>query len=240
VKQTKHIPSAFTLGNLFLGLVSMRYAFEGNYEMAALLVVIGMLLDGVDGRLARMLDASSEFGKELDSLSDIVTFGVAPAFLLYVVALRDLGLLGYLVAAVFPICGAVRLARFNVTSGTPGFFTGLPITAAGGILATASLYRVYFPFWILPVIMAILAYLMVSRIQYPDLKGFKLPKSAILIIASLILIIAAVFTIKQLVFIPLLLYGLYGLNRSVSRMRAGGRLRPVRRLSNPKIKKPRN
>lgn len=217
----------------------MSYSYEGNYEMGALLVVVGMLLDGLDGRLARMLDASSEFGKELDSLSDIVTFGVAPAFLLYVVALRGLGLLGYAVAAIFPICGAVRLARFNVSSGhTPGYFIGLPIPAAGGILATAALYRQFMPHWLLPVIMGVLAYLMVSRVAYPDLKSLQLPRSALIIVTGLSLVIATVFTIKQLVFIPLLLYALWGLNRSVANLRPR-HVRTSRKFRLRKMKEPR-
>lgn len=236
MRQTKHIPSAFTLGNLFLGLVSMSYSYEQNFEMGALLVVVGMLLDGLDGRLARMLDASSEFGKELDSLSDIVTFGVAPAFLLYVVSLRDLGVLGYAVAAIFPICGAVRLARFNVSTGkTPGYFTGLPIPAAGGILATAALYRQFMPYWVLPLIMGVLAYLMVSRVAYPDFKSLKLPRSALIIVTGLTIVIATVFTLRQLVFIPLLMYALWGLNRSVAKMR----IKPSRKFSVRREKKPR-
>lgn len=217
----------------------MSYSYEENFEMGALLIVVGMLLDGLDGRLARMLDASSEFGKELDSLSDIVTFGVAPAFLLYIVSMRALGVLGYAIAAIFPICGAVRLARFNVSSGkTPGFFTGLPIPAAGGILATAALYRQFLPYWVLPAIMGVLAYLMVSRVPYPDFKSLKLPRSALIIVTGLTLFVATVFTIKQLVFIPLLMYALWGLNQSVVKLRPL-RIKPSRKLHLRRAKKPR-
>ncbi|MGZ4123727.1 MAG: CDP-alcohol phosphatidyltransferase family protein, partial [Tumebacillaceae bacterium] len=88
------LPSVFTIGNLFLGIISIIVAFDGKYDVAALLVIIGMLLDGLDGRVARALNAQSEFGKELDSLSDVISFGVAPAFIMYGVVLHHLGWAG--------------------------------------------------------------------------------------------------------------------------------------------------
>lgn len=92
----KSLPNMLTVSNLFLGIVAIILAFQGNQyvEYAAITVIIGMLMDGLDGRVARMLNAQSEFGKELDSLSDVITFGVAPAFIMYVVALQDLNLIG--------------------------------------------------------------------------------------------------------------------------------------------------
>lgn len=167
---TKSLPSFFTVGNLFLGIVSIILAFQGEPEYAAITVIVGMLLDGLDGRVARMLNAQSEFGKELDSLSDIISFGVAPAFIMFVVALDDFGTLGWLVTAIFPICGALRLARFNVQAGTPGYFIGLPITAAGGVLATLALYHEFFPGYVLVLGMIALSYLMVSTVKYPSFK----------------------------------------------------------------------
>src|SRR5690606_2507156 len=127
----------------FLGIIAILFAFQGHWEYAAIMVIIGMLLDGLDGRVARMLNTQSEFGKELDSLSDVISFGVAPAVIMYVSALKFTGVEGWIVTAIFPICGALRLARFNVNPGEPGYFIGLPITAAGGILATLALYNPY-------------------------------------------------------------------------------------------------
>ena len=114
---TKSIPSLFTVGNLFLGVMSIILAFNGEHGIAAVLVIVAMLLDGFDGRVARALNAQSEFGKELDSLSDVISFGVAPAFIMYVVAFNDPSVISpafaWIVTAIFPICGALRLARFQ-------------------------------------------------------------------------------------------------------------------------------
>ena len=112
---TKSIPSLFTVGNLFLGIIAIILVFNGESDYAAMMVIIAMLLDGVDGRVARALNAQSEFGKELDSLSDVISFGVAPAFIMYVVAFQDMNSAAtWIITALFPICGALRLARFNV------------------------------------------------------------------------------------------------------------------------------
>ena len=107
----KSLPSLFTIGNLFLGIVSIIMVFNNESELAAMMVIIAMLLDGVDGRVARALGVQSEFGKELDSLSDVISFGVAPAFIMYVVSFQTLNsqAAAWIVTAIFPICGALRL-----------------------------------------------------------------------------------------------------------------------------------
>lgn len=118
----------FTIGNLFLGFLAIILVFNEYTELAAIMVIVAMLCDGLDGRVARALNAQSEFGKELDSLSDVISFGVAPAFIMYVTAFQGLNeATAWIVTAIFPICGALRLARFNVVAGTPGYFIGLPI-----------------------------------------------------------------------------------------------------------------
>jgi CDP-diacylglycerol--serine O-phosphatidyltransferase len=138
---TKSIPSLFTIGNLFLGIIAIILVFNEKPDYAAMMVIIAMLLDGVDGRVARALNAQSDFGKELDSLSDVISFGVAPAFIMYVVAFQGVNeAAAWIITAIFPICGALRLARFNVIAGVPGYFVGLPIPAAGGVLATLALF----------------------------------------------------------------------------------------------------
>lgn len=211
------LPSVFTIGNLFLGIISIIVAFQGNFEWAALLVIIGMLLDGLDGRVARMLNAQSEFGKELDSLSDVISFGVAPAFIMYGVILNELGWVGTVITAIFPICGALRLARFNVATGSPNYFIGLPITAAGGVLATLALYHDIMPspMVTLPLFMLFLAYLMVSNVKYPNFKKVGVPKSAYYVVPAILLIVIGVFVFypefaNRLVFLPLAIYALYG------------------------------
>jgi CDP-diacylglycerol--serine O-phosphatidyltransferase len=218
----KSLPNMLTISNLFLGIVSIIFAFQGNQyvDYAAITVIIGMLMDGLDGRVARMLNAQSEFGKELDSLSDVITFGVAPAFIMYVVALQEMNLLGIVITAVFPICGALRLARFNVQAGVPGYFIGLPITAAGGVLATLALYHEVFNVALLAVCMLLLAFLMVSKIKYPNFKKVGIPKSAYWItpiIIAIVVIVALKFPqqFPKIVFLPLAFYALYGIKKNV-------------------------
>lgn len=175
---TKAIPNMFTLGNLYCGFLSIGYAAGGQYSNAAILILIGMMLDSMDGRLARMLNADSALGKELDSLADIVTFGVAPAFLVYYTYFFQFGLLGFVVAGLFPLFGAYRLARFNISStkSNMNYFTGVPITAAGGILAILTLFGDKIPQIITTVIFTALCFLMVSRIRIPSFKEIPLPK----------------------------------------------------------------
>jgi CDP-diacylglycerol--serine O-phosphatidyltransferase len=234
---TKSIPSIFTVGNLFLGMMAILLGVQGAVQSdpkyidyAAILVIIGMLLDGLDGRMARMLNAASEFGKELDSLSDIVTFGVAPAVIMYLVSLHEIGPWGLVITAFFPICGSLRLARFSVKQGVPGFFVGLPITAAGGVLATFALYNEVFPPLSLPIGVLILSLLMVSNIKYPNFKKVGVPRAAFWItplIIGLVAILAYQFPreFPKIVFIPLVLYAAYGVKKSID-----GNLRKKRRV----------
>ena len=218
----KSLPNILTVSNLFLGVLAIILAIQGDQyvDYAAITVIIGMLADGLDGRVARMLNAQSEFGKELDSLSDVITFGVAPAFIMYVVVLQDFNLLGIFVTAIFPICGALRLARFNVQAGVPGYFIGLPITAAGGVLATLALYHQVFNPVLLAVSMLLLAFLMVSKVKYPNFKKVGIPKSAYWI-TPIIIAIVVVVAIKypqqfpKIVFLPLAFYALYGIKKNV-------------------------
>lgn len=117
----KSIPSIITLTNLLLGIVSLIYTMKQDFRMSAYMILLAMILDGMDGKIARRLDASSAFGKELDSLSDLVSFGVAPAILVYASNLENLGFMGLIIALAFALCGAIRLARFNVLNITTHF-----------------------------------------------------------------------------------------------------------------------
>ncbi|EAR63540.1 CDP-diacylglycerol--serine O-phosphatidyltransferase [Bacillus sp. NRRL B-14911] len=137
-----------------------------------------MMLDSMDGRLARMLKADSALGKELDSLADIVTFGVAPSFLVYYTYFYQFDLLGLAIAGLFPLFGAFRLARFNISSpkSSMNYFVGVPITAAGGIMALLTLFGDKIPNIVTTVIFTALCFLMVSKIRIPSLKEVPLPK----------------------------------------------------------------
>lgn len=228
------LPSVLTVGNLFLGVLAVILVMQGHLEYAVLMIIIGMLLDGLDGRVARWLNAQSEFGKELDSLSDIVTFGVAPAIVMYSTLLHSYGALGIFIAAAFPICGALRLARFSVQEGVEGYFVGLPITAAGGILATLALYNGVVMPSLLLLGMIGLSYLMVSNLKYPSFKTLGFPRylytvSAILIIAIIIISFIHPGHASKMLFLPLALYALYGLRKR--------KKRPYRRWSLRRRKK---
>jgi len=221
---TKSLPNLFTVGNLFLGFISIILAFNQKAELAAIMVLIAMLCDGLDGRVARALNAQSEFGKELDSLSDVISFGVAPAFIMYVVAFTGMNAAAaWIITAIFPICGALRLARFNVVAGVPGYFIGLPIPAAGGVLCTLALFHNELNSIILVLSTLLLSYLMVSTVKYPNFKKIGIPKKAIWI--TPIVIAIAVFvayrypgTLSKMIFVPLLVYALYGLKKNVERL----------------------
>jgi CDP-diacylglycerol---serine O-phosphatidyltransferase len=220
---TKSLPSVFTIGNLFLGIISIILVFNEMPEYAAILVIIAMLLDGLDGRVARALNAQSEFGKELDSLSDVISFGMAPAFIMYVTAFTELNAAtAWIVTAIFPICGAIRLARFNVIAGIPGYFIGLPIPAAGGILCTLALFHNDLHAYILVLGTLLLSYLMVSNVKYPNFKKAGLPKAAIWI-SPIIIAVAVIIGIQypqyisKMILVVLLAYALYGLKKNVDR-----------------------
>ncbi|MGD6900350.1 CDP-diacylglycerol--serine O-phosphatidyltransferase [Bacillus infantis] len=175
---TKSIPNLVTQGNLYCGFLSIGFAANGQFKNAAILILIGMMLDSMDGRLARMLKADSALGKELDSLADIVTFGVAPSFLVYYTYFYQFDLLGLAIAGLFPLFGAFRLARFNISSpkSSMNYFVGVPITAAGGIMALLTLFGDKIPNIVTTVIFTALCFLMVSKIRIPSLKEVPLPK----------------------------------------------------------------
>ena len=167
------IPNIVTSLNLVLGMLAIISALRGELAQSAILIVAAMLADMSDGRVARYFRVSSDFGKELDSLCDLVSFGAAPAILAYVFMLKDYGFIGAAVAIIFALCGALRLARFNVnTSNVKGYFMGLPIPGGGCVLATYVMTDVHLALpWIFPLLVLIFAYLMVSTVKYPDFKG---------------------------------------------------------------------
>src|SRR6185503_18918568 len=125
-------PSLLTTGNLFCGFFAMLLAVDGRYTEAAMAIFVAMVMDMLDGRVARLMKATSQFGVEYDSLADVISFCVAPAFLLYLFAFRELGRPPWFAAFLFVICGALRLARFNVHTGNSDkrYFVGLPTPAA--------------------------------------------------------------------------------------------------------------
>ena len=137
------LPNMLTLIGVCIGLTSIRFALDGKFEFAIIAIIFAALIDGLDGRIARLIKATSKVGKELDSLTDMISFGVAPAFIMYFWKLNTLGRFGWLVCLIYVICVALRLARFNVNSNQDpswrdNFFEGVP-SPAGGILVLTPL-----------------------------------------------------------------------------------------------------
>ncbi len=137
------LPNMLTLIGVCIGLTSIRFALDGRFEFAIIAIILAAVIDGLDGRIARLIKGTSKVGKELDSLTDMISFGVAPAFIMYFWSLNTLGRFGWLVCLIYVICVALRLARFNVNSGQEpswrdNFFEGVP-SPAGGILVLTPL-----------------------------------------------------------------------------------------------------
>lgn len=178
------VPSFFTLMNLFSGFLSIIMVADGNLILGAWLIVVAGLFDALDGFVARLANATSEFGMELDSISDVVSFGVAPGFLIYHFALSEYLFLGILLAALPPLCGAVRLARFNVSNKhhTTDHFVGLPIPAQAAMLAGFTVTFIegdqLFPMFehgvvaVLTPVVILLSFLMVSTVPFDKIPRF--------------------------------------------------------------------
>ena len=178
------VPSFFTLMNLFSGFLSILMVAEGKLFLGAWLIVLAGLFDALDGFMARLANATSDFGVELDSISDIVSFGVAPGFLIYTFALNELNVAGMLLSALPPLCGAIRLARYNVEAkySDPLFFKGLPIPVQAVMLSAFYLTfrnRLEWFEWLnegvisalIPIIV-LLSFLMVSTIPFDKIPRF--------------------------------------------------------------------
>lgn len=170
------LPNLVTIMGLFCGFYSIIASLNGQYTLAASATLVAFVFDGIDGKIARLMNATSDFGIQLDSLSDLVSFGVAPGILVYKWALEPYGRLGWMAAFLFVACGALRLARFNVMTKKidPRYFIGLPIPAAAGVVASSVLFvkeyignpeDITLPVWFTFTIY-ILAFLMVSNVRY--------------------------------------------------------------------------
>ena len=177
------LPSLFTTGNVFCGFYAFVAVLNEDFYHAAWAIAVGVIFDGLDGRIARLTKTTSAFGMQYDSLADIITFGMAPAFLAYAWVLKPFGRLGWMAAFLFLLCTALRLARFNVTKpDTHGsHFIGLPSPAAAVVVASIVIaFEDLFATKINPFIMVMviygLAFLMVSNIKYPAFKKLDFKK----------------------------------------------------------------
>lgn len=172
------IPNMCTSSNLVFGMCSILSTYSGNLVWGSIFILLALVADGLDGRTARFFGVASEMGKEMDSLCDLGSFGIAPAFLAWAFVLHNHGILGIVVAIFFAICGMWRLARFNVNASVVhGYFMGLAIPAGGNIVAMTTLLFVQLgidpmTFGIAyPIVMAFVGWLMVSHVHYPNFKG---------------------------------------------------------------------
>lgn len=223
------VPSFFTIMNLFCGFLAITQVLENRFEQACWLIVLAGFFDAMDGMMARITNSQSTFGVELDSLSDIVSFGVAPSFLIYVFGLKSFGMLGLISASLPTICGAVRLARYNVTfeGVKKDYFEGLPIPVMAATIVAlvlnfnnAEWFSQYSPnnITLLVPILVVLSGLMVSNVEFDALPkptpAFLRAnrKKALAYLVALVLLI----TLQQIgLLISLTVYLLHGIFRAV-------------------------
>lgn len=187
------IPNILTVLALCAGLTAIRFGLHGKWEAGVLAILLAGILDGLDGRIARLLQGTSKFGAELDSLSDFVSFGVAPAMLLYFWTMQAAGGLGWALVLLYSVCCALRLARFNTMIGQPdlppwayNFFTGVPAPAAAGLVLLPMMmtFQTGSGFFHHPVVVGIflvgVSFLMVSTIPTFSFKRFRVPMGYVL------------------------------------------------------------
>jgi len=209
------VPNLFTTGNIFCGFYAIVSVINRNFYHAAWAILAATIFDALDGKVARWTRATSDFGVQYDSLSDLVSFGVAPALLVYVWVLQPFGRIGWLAAFLFVICGALRLARFNVNASDDdgSSFTGLPIPAAATMIASTvimtkdllSMDKIH-PL-ISVMVVYLLAFLMVSNIKYRSFKHLELSrKKSFSILVFAILAIYIIATLPEL-FIFVIIFG---------------------------------
>jgi CDP-diacylglycerol--serine O-phosphatidyltransferase len=215
------IPSLFTTGNLICGFFSIISTFSGQYLQAAIFIILAHLLDGLDGYIARLTKTTSQFGIEFDSLADVVSFGLAPAILVYYWALVPWGTWGWLAACLYAVCGALRLARFNVQvkNVEKSHFVGLPIPAAAEMIA-ATVLLYYFlggegaanKRFILLLVIYMLAGLMVSQFHYfsPKQLDLKRRHPFWILLSAIVLIKLTIAEPQVMFFTGVLLYILSG------------------------------
>ena len=214
------LPNLFTTASLFCGFYSIIASMNGDFPRAAISIILACILDGLDGRIARMTNTTSKFGSEYDSLSDLVAFGVAPAILAYTWALSPFGRYGWLAAFLFVACGALRLARFNIQIGIieSRVFNGLPIPPAAVVVAASVLFFYYmggegqFNNISILISMVVLALLMVSNIKYysfKDLNYFS-RKPFMTLVLIIFIFIVVVMEPQLMIFTSAVGYGISG------------------------------
>ena len=219
-KKTRYLlPNILTLGGVCLGISSIKFSIDGNYSLAVIFILLAAILDALDGRIARLIKGTSEFGKELDSLTDFVSFGIAPVFILYFWELNNYGKLGWAITLIYSVCCVLRLARFNLTKiddqqlWKSNYFEGVP-SPAGGILILMPLIfelsSLNFDFEIrnlTPYFTILIAILLVSKVPTLSLKKISISPKAT---AFILLGIGIIFiSLLDYTFETLLVFGLF-------------------------------
>ena len=208
------LPNILTLVGVCIGLSSIKFAFDGKFELSIIAVIVAGIIDGLDGRIARLIKGTSKVGKELDSLTDVISFGVAPAFIMYFWSLSEIGRLGWLISLIYVICVALRLARFNVnsegeSSWKDNFFEGIP-SPAGGILVLMPLIysfseiQLFNPNYktIVPILFISISILLISKIPTYSLKKIVVPRSTtifLLLVVVLYFGLLLIYTFNTLI-----------------------------------------
>jgi len=208
------LPNILTLVGVCIGLSSIKFAFDGKFELSIIAVIVAGIIDGLDGRIARLIKGTSKVGKELDSLTDVISFGVAPAFIMYFWSLSEIGRLGWLISLIYVICVALRLARFNVnsegeSSWKDNFFEGIP-SPAGGILVLMPLIYSFseIQFFninnkiIVPILFIVISILLISKIPTYSLKKIVVPRSATIFLLLFIVLyfgLVLIYTFNTLI-----------------------------------------
>ena len=194
-KRTRYIlPNILTLGGVCLGISSIKFSIDGNFSLAVIFILIAAILDALDGRIARLIKGTSEFGKELDSLTDFVSFGIAPAFILYFWELKTYGKLGWAITLVYSICCVIRLARFNITKindnekWKENYFEGIP-SPIGAILILlpliyelSDLEKIYDTKTFIPFLTILVSLLLISKFPTFSFKKISIPPKLTIII----------------------------------------------------------
>lgn len=206
------VPNLVTSGNLFCGFLAVIAAVDNLPLKAAVLICLAASFDTLDGRTARALGVSGEFGKELDSLADVVSFGCAPALLVYQIYLRQAGWIGVVAAGIFVCCGAGRLARYNlITSSDKRFFVGMPIPMAGMTAASLALYNYPLHPYAATAFIGLTGLLMISTLRFPALEQLAFEAPIPVRIMFVTIFVLALSRPGRLLFLLPLVYITYGL-----------------------------
>ncbi len=229
------LPNLMTTGNLFCGFFASIQAIQGRFVWAAYAIVVAAIFDQLDGRLARLTRSTSKFGAEYDSLCDLVSFGMAPAIMMFQWALQPFGRIGWVACFLYVACGALRLARFNVQHGIveKSYFQGLPIPMAAGIIASAVLFFTELDWnpsenWFLLGLMTLLAFVMVSSFRYRSFKDIDLKERLHFqyLILGVIVFVVVVLKHEVMLFVLFTLYA--GLGTAFGFFRLGKNVRKMR------------